>query len=92
MKSSKLLLGLVGGVAVGTVLGMLFAPAKGSDTRKKLADKGSDFKETFKESATKLVKTISEAASCYKNEAQELVQEGEANLENLKDINKSSIL
>lgn len=92
MKSSKLLLGVIGGVAVGTVLGILFAPAKGSETRKNITNKGSGFKETFKEAAIKIANTISETANGFKKEANELATDGEANLENLKDIKKSSIV
>ncbi|WP_395043107.1 YtxH domain-containing protein [Flavobacterium sp.] len=92
MKSSKLLLGVIGGVAVGTVLGILFAPAKGSETRKNITNKGSGFKETFKETATKIANTISETSNGFKKEAKELASDGEANLENIKDIKKSSVV
>jgi gas vesicle protein len=33
------------GLAAGIVLGILFAPAKGSDTRRKLAEKGADLND-----------------------------------------------
>mgnify|MGYP003605584407 CR=1 FL=1 len=39
MKDKNLIIGLLGGVAVGAALGVLFAPAKGSETRKKLVTK-----------------------------------------------------
>ena len=37
MKSGKLLIGLISGAAAGAVAGLLFAPKKGADTRKKIA-------------------------------------------------------
>jgi gas vesicle protein len=53
MKEStgKMLAGFIIGAAVGAVAGILFAPDKGSVTRKKIADKaketGEDIKETI---------------------------------------------
>ena len=53
MSTGKVLLGLVAGVAVGAIVGILFAPAKGSETRKKISNKGvklaDDLKEKFDE-------------------------------------------
>jgi gas vesicle protein len=37
------------GVAVGAILGILYAPAKGSETRRKLSRKGDDLKDRFNE-------------------------------------------
>ena len=37
------------GVTVGAVLGILYAPAKGSETRRKLARQGDDLKSRFNE-------------------------------------------
>ena len=39
MKADKVILGVVGGVAVGALLGILFAPEKGEKTRRKIMDK-----------------------------------------------------
>lgn len=96
MKNNNVLLGIFGGVAVGAALGILFAPAKGSETRKKIADKGNDLKDNFKDSLSKLTDKISKSVEGFKDEAQDLIAEAEqkikeekTNLENLKDINKS---
>lgn len=39
MKTNKTVIGILGGVAVGATLGILFAPDKGSNTRKKPSKK-----------------------------------------------------
>jgi gas vesicle protein len=40
MNSSKVLLGVLGGITAGAIAGILFAPAKGKKTRKKILNKG----------------------------------------------------
>ena len=47
--NGKLLLALAGGVALGAFLGILFAPNKGSDTRKKMADEAKKAGEKMKD-------------------------------------------
>ncbi|CAM4257301.1 YtxH domain-containing protein [Flavobacterium terrigena] len=48
MDSGKTALGIVLGIGVGALLGVLFAPDKGSKTRKKIMDKGHDFADGLK--------------------------------------------
>ncbi len=43
MKSGKVLLGLASGVAAGAILGLLYAPKKGKDTRKAITKKSDDY-------------------------------------------------
>ena len=49
MSTGKILLGVLAGVAAGAVVGILFAPAKGSKTRKKIAKKGIDYADELSE-------------------------------------------
>ena len=48
MKSSKVVLGVLGGIAVGAIAGILLAPDKGSKTRKKIVSKGKDIADEMK--------------------------------------------
>lgn len=42
MSSGKALLGVMAGIAAGAVLGVLFAPEKGINSRKNISKKGED--------------------------------------------------
>lgn len=49
MKTRNALLGLLAGVAAGAALGVMFAPGKGRDTRKKVVKKGEDLADAIDE-------------------------------------------
>lgn len=48
MNSSKIALGVLGGIAAGAIAGILLAPDKGSKTRKKIVNKSKDFADDIK--------------------------------------------
>jgi gas vesicle protein len=86
MKPGNVVLGLLGGLAAGAVLGVLFAPDKGSNTRKKIAQKGKDLKDNFKEGIHDL---ISSAENKYHSLTSSSSDKGHSNLEMInKEINK----
>ena len=47
MTNGKAILAVLAGVAAGAALGMLFAPDKGSDTRKMISKKGEDLADAL---------------------------------------------
>ncbi len=50
MKSSgKILAAVAAGIAAGAILGILFAPDKGSETRKKISERGKRFSDDAKD-------------------------------------------
>ncbi|WP_338645762.1 YtxH domain-containing protein [Flavobacterium sp. KS-LB2] len=98
MKNNNIAVGLLGGLAVGTVLGILFAPAKGCETRKKIVDKSADLATSLKDSSSKLSSVISETINNFKNESQQLLGNSKevikaeiANTDNLKNMNKPMV-
>lgn len=58
MKTDKTLLGIIGGVAAGVILGILFAPEKGTKTRRKILNKGIDYTNDLKDKFDLLSKNI----------------------------------
>jgi gas vesicle protein len=84
MKSGKILLGLLAGVAVGATMGILFAPDKGSNTRKKISKKGEDFAEELKDKFNDLVDNVKHRYETTKSETEELIENGKAKVEQVK--------
>lgn len=59
MNSGKVLLGLMAGLAAGAIIGVLFAPDKGSVTRKMIYKKGDEYADELKEKFNELIESIS---------------------------------
>ena len=49
MKTGKVLIGMMAGMAAGAVLGILFAPAEGSRTRRRIREQGENYMHDVKE-------------------------------------------
>ncbi len=60
MKKSNVVLGVLAGAAIGALLGIMYAPDKGSNTRKKLRRKGEDVVEDLKVKAHNLTEKANE--------------------------------
>jgi gas vesicle protein len=58
MSSTKVILGILGSVAVGAIAGILWAPAKGLKTRKKIVDKENDLRDDVKWKAEELYENL----------------------------------
>jgi gas vesicle protein len=76
MSTSKVLLGLLAGAAIGAALGILFAPDKGTETRRKIAEEGNDLADNLKGKFTDLVDGVKDKFSSLKSEAEDVAEKG----------------
>jgi gas vesicle protein len=76
MNTGKVLLGVLAGVAAGALVGILFAPAKGSRTRKRIYKKGEDYAEGLNETVGEILESISHKFEQVKAEVAEFAQKG----------------
>jgi gas vesicle protein len=88
MSTGKVVLGILIGAAAGALLGVLFAPDKGTVTRKKIVSKGEDFADGVKEKINEILESIYENFDKVKKEVSDLTHQDQENAEEVKaDLN-----
>jgi len=76
MSTGKTLLGLVAGIAAGAVLGILFAPEKGSVTRNQISQKGEDLIANLKSKFDEFLANATNEMEEVKGEGEDLMAKG----------------
>lgn len=77
MNKGKALLGVLAGIAAGAALGVLFAPDKGSNTRKSLTKKSEDFADAINDAIDAKLKEILNTTACKCNKDKPNLSESE---------------
>ena len=77
--SAKMIGILLIGAAIGGALGILFAPDKGSETRKKIAGKTSDIADSLKEKFDALMEEVKKEFAAVKEKTGELADDVKGN-------------
>ena len=73
--SGKILAAVAAGIAAGAVLGILFAPDKGSETRRKINEKGKKFADDVKDKFQKGKDKFNDMKEDIKQSVKEKVEE-----------------
>jgi gas vesicle protein len=84
MRQGNVVAGLLAGLAVGTVLGILFAPEKGSDTRKKIAKKGKNSLDDLKNKYNDAIDHLTSKLDYVKNQGMKIYEDGAELIEHTK--------
>ena len=74
MSSGKVLLGVLAGVAAGALLGVLFAPDKGWNTRKRISKKADEYADGLREKFEEFLDTISVKMEEVKDEVSDFTE------------------
>lgn len=85
MKSGKILLGVFGGLVAGALLGILLAPDKGSNTRKKIVRKGEDLVDNAKDKLDEMVEGVNSKIQNLVQEATNLAKRGKEKANSVKE-------
>jgi len=85
MSNSKTVLGFLAGAAVGSILGILFAPDKGTETRRRISETGSDVTDSLKSKFNDFVDGIRDTYQGVKDDAQDMADEGTSKMNTFRN-------
>ncbi len=78
MKASSVVLGILAGAAVGAILGVLFAPDSGENTRKEISKKSRKYAEEVKDKFNEIVSDVMQHAENVKEDAAAMADRAKA--------------
>jgi gas vesicle protein len=81
METGKIIVGVLAGVAVGAVAGLLLAPDKGSETRKRLLSQSNDYLDVLYQKFDEFVENVTQNLETKQRESAEITKQGKAKYE-----------
>ena len=91
MDNSKAVLGFLAGTAIGAILGILFAPDKGTETRRKISQKTTDTANSLKDSFNDFVDNLKETYMSASDEAQNLGEQAASTFNQAKNETRNAL-
>jgi gas vesicle protein len=91
MSVAKIITGVMIGAAAGAVLGVLFAPDRGSETRRKISEKSNDLADSLKNKFNDFVDSVTEKFQGAKDEATNMANRGKEQFEEWKGNAQSTM-
>jgi gas vesicle protein len=85
METGKIIVGVLAGVAVGAVAGLLLAPDKGSETRKRLLSQSNDYLDVLYQKFDEFVENVTQNLETKQRESAEITKQGKAKYEEAKN-------
>ena len=76
MNTTKVIVGVLAGVAVGAAIGILFSPDKGVNTRKKISKKSDDLMHEIEDGLSDIYDTVAKKYGRASEEVEKLVKNG----------------
>jgi gas vesicle protein len=85
MSKGNILISVIIGSFVGALLGVLFAPDKGENTRKQIAKKGDEYSDVVKTELDDFVKTMRKKYETALNDTEDIIAKGKAKADDLRN-------
>ena len=89
MNSGKVIVGALAGLAAGALIGILFAPDKGSESRSKIVKRGEDYLDSVKHKFNSLLDTITGKFNGGRVEVADIGDDGRNSGESIREMQAS---
>ena len=76
MNATKILLSFAAGAVVGAALGLLFAPDKGTETRRRISERTNDMADSLKGKFNDFVDGVKDKFSSAQKEVEDVSERG----------------
>lgn len=84
MNTGKMILSIAVGVAAGAVIGVLLAPDKGSETRRKISQRSNEYADNLKTKFNDFIENMLDKFETVKTEAENIAHKGMNKAEEIK--------